>query len=256
LRWRLIRDRTSDPTINLAVEEAILRSRRDERCRDTLRVWRSDRSVVLGCHSELRTEVDAEACRRIGVVILRRISGGGTVYHDLGNINYSVTIKEQSAGANCDVLNGYQPVTDAILKGLEGLGIRAESDGCNAIFLNRKKIAGMAQHRFYDVALIHGTLLVSSDLETLSKVLLRPKHAVTNVSVERPRVVTVQDVEDAIVEGFRKTFKKDLDSAQISEHEIELVHKLVAMKYRREDWNIGTDQMVSLADFSNIKGLS
>jgi len=251
LKWRLLREAATDPAANLAVEEAIVRSRRDDRCVDTLRVWRNNRSVILGCHSNVRDEVDLEVCDRMGIKILRRISGGGAVYHDLGNVNYSIIMKERSRICH-DVLEAYRECSTAVLRALTLLGISGEFVEPNAIFSCGKKIAGMAQHRFYDVLLVHGTLLVNSDLGALSKVLLRPRHEVTNISVHLPRCVPEENVEDAIIAGFRETFKADLDFGELSPYETEIAHKLAAMKYRAENWNTGIDRMLRIEDISNL----
>ncbi len=252
MRWRLLLDRTSDPTINLAVEEAIVRSRRDGLCPDTLRVWRNDASVILGCNSKVDDEVDLEACRRIGVRVLRRTSGGGAVYHDLGNVNYSVVAKEEHINPSYDILDTYEQFANAILSGLTFLNINAEFRQPNAIFLNGRKISGMAQHRFYDVILLHGTLLVNSDLQALSSALLRPKHEVTNVSREVCGYLSATMVEETIVAGFGQVFHIQFDIGTLSPYESRLAEELLTMKYATEKWNLRTDEELTVEGISSI----
>ena len=252
MRWRLLQDSTLDPTINLAVEEAIVRTRTDGLCPDTLRIWRNDRSVILGCNSNVQDEVNMQVCKRMGIRVLRRTSGGGTVYHDLGNINYSVIMKEERVNPNHDILNVYQQFAKAILYGLALLNVKAESQHPNAILLNGKKISGMAQHRFYSVILFHGTLLVNSDLELLSSTLFNPKHEVTNISREVPGCPPNEAIEEAIVAGFRESFQIQFDLGTLTPYESRLSDELVTMKYGTEKWNLHTDEELTVEEMSHI----
>jgi lipoate-protein ligase A len=252
LRWRLLLDRTSDPTINLAIEEAIVRSRRDSLCQDTLRIWRNDRSVILGCNSRVHDEVDLEVCKRIGVRILRRTSGGGAVYHDLGNVNCSVVVKEEHMHPNYDLPDTYEQFAKAVLKGLSFLNVKAEFRKPNSIFLNGRKISGMAQHRFYDVILLHGTLLVNSDLQVLSSTLLHPKDEVTNSSREASGYLSEAMVEEALVAGFREVFRINFGIETLSPYESRLAMELVAIKYATEKWNLRTDEELTVEGMSSM----
>jgi lipoate---protein ligase len=239
--WRLLLDSTSDPSVNLGVEEAIVRSRKDELCPDTLRIWRNDRSVILGCNSNVQDEVNMQVCKRIGIRVLRRTSGGGAVYHDLGNYNYSVIMKEKHANPDHDVLDIYEQFAKAILNGLALLNVKAEFQHPNSILLNGKKISGMAQHRFYNVILFHGTLLVNSDLELLSSALLNPKHEVTTISREGLGCPSSEAIEEAIIAGFRTTLQIQFDIGTLTPYESRLAEELVAMKYGTEKWNFDSD---------------
>jgi len=241
LSWRLLLDSTLDPSVNLSVEEAIVRSRRDEFCPNTLRIWRNNRSVILGCNSNVQDEVNMQVCKRIGIRVLRRTSGGGAVYHDLGNVNYSVIMKEKDVNSNHDILNVYGEYANAILNGLAFLNVKAEFQHPNSILLNGKKISGMAQHRFYDVILIHGTLLVNSDLELLSSALLNPKHEVTNISQEGPGCPSSEAIQQAIIAGFRTSLQIQFDLGTLTPYESRLTEELVAMKYGTEKWNFDSD---------------
>jgi lipoate-protein ligase A len=240
-KWRLLLDSNSDPAVNLAVEEAIVRSRRDDFCPDTFRIWRNDRSVILGYNSSLQDEVNMHACKRVGIKVLRRTSGGGAVYHDLGNVNYSAIMKEKHVNPNHDILDVYGECAKAILNGLTFLNVKAEFQHPNSILLNGRKISGMAQHRFYDVILFHGTLLVNSDLELLSRTLLNPKYEVTNISEEGLGCPSSEAIEEAIIAGFRKTFQIQFDVGTLTPYESRLAEKLVAMKYGTEKWNLDSD---------------
>jgi len=244
-----------DPSVNLAVEEAILRSRRDELCPDTLRIWRNDRSVILGCNSNLHDEVDMQVCRRIGIRVLRRTSGGGAVYHDLGNVNYSVIMREKHVIPNHDILDIYGEFARVVLKALALLNVKAEFQRPNSILLNGKKISGMAQHRFYDVILFHGTLLVNPDLNLLTSTLLNPKHEVTSISREGHGCPSDEAIEEAIIAGFRTTLQVQFDIGPLTPYESTLAEELVAMKYGTEKWNLGSDVELTTESIAHMPDL-
>jgi lipoate-protein ligase A len=238
MKWRLILDSSVNPARNLAVEEAIVRSRKDGTCRNTLRIWRNNNAVVLGCGNDVREEVDLKACKQMGAMVLRRISGGGAVYHDLGNINYSAILNQQAFREKNDVHGLYETFAEVILTGLNSLKIRAKFIQPNNILLNGKKISGMAQHRFYDVILIHGSLLVNSDLQVLSSILRNPKYEVTNLSREVGELKSNEDVEQAIMTGFRKSLHLTFNLEELTPYELRLAHELNAVKYSTENWNL------------------
>jgi lipoate-protein ligase A len=244
-----------DPSINLAVEEAIVRSRRDDLCPDTLRIWRNDRSVILGCNSNIQDEVNMQLCKRIGIRVFRRTSGGGAVYHDLGNVNYSVIMKEKHVSPAHDIVGVYGEFANAILNGLSLLNVKAEFQRPNSILLNGKKISGMAQQRFYDVILFHGTLLVNSDLELLSSTLLNPKHEVTSISREGHDCRSNGAVEEAIIAGFSRTLQVQFGTEALSRYESRLAEELVAMKYGTERWNLGSDAELTIESVAHIPDL-
>ena len=255
MRWRPLLDSTLDPSVNLGVEEAIVRSRRDELCPDTLRIWRNDRSVIVGCNSNVQDEVNMQVCKRFGIRVLRRTSGGGAVYHDLGNVNYSVIMKEKHVNPNHDTLDVYGEFARGILKALALLNVKAEFQRPNLILLNGKKISGMAQHRFYDVILFHGTLLVDSDLKLLSSTLLNPKHEVTNISREGHGCPSNEAIEEAITAGFRTTLQIWFDAGTLTPYESRLAEELVAMKYGTEKWNLGSDAELTSESIANMPDL-
>jgi lipoate-protein ligase A len=232
-----------------------VRSRRDELCPDTLRIWRNDRSVILGCNSNVQDEVNMQVCKRIGIRVLRRTSGGGAVYHDLGNINYSVIMKESDVNSNHDILDVYGEFGKAILNGLAFLNVKAEFQHPNSILLNGKRISGMAQHRLYDVILFHGTLLVNSDLELLSGALLNPKHEVTTISREGLGCPSCEAIEEAIIAGFRTTPQIQFDIGTLTPYESRLAEELVAMKYGTEKWNLDSDVELTSESIAHMPDL-
>lgn len=222
----------------MAVEEAVLRSRRDDLCLNTLRIWRNDRCVIAGCHSNVRDEVNLEACKRMGIKIVRRTSGGGAVYHDLGNVNYSVILKPESMSSVFDVPGIYKMFSDVVVKGLKKLTVKAEFHPPNLILLNGKKISGLAQHRFYDTILFHGTLLLNSGIDAISMALQNPKHEVTNISTELSGTLSLEDVAEALAGAFQDLFDLEFDRGELDGFEVVSTKKLHDIKYGKDNWNL------------------
>ena len=240
--WRLVNDHTTNPKMNLAKEEAILRARQEDACLDTLRFWMNERSVIIGCFGDAKREVDLEMCRRNGVDLVRRISGGGAVYQDLGNLNLSVIAKSSLIKLPDDVLKIYEFISNPLKTALLNMGVEAEFHPPNSIFSNGRKVSGLALHRLYDTWLIHGTLLIDVDLSTLCKVLLRPKAPVANITDLAPQKLTVDDARLALANSFRKFLDIDFEEKGLSEDELTQAENLLQLKYSRQNWNMQDEE--------------
>ena len=153
---------STDPYYNLAVEEYLLRYT-DE---DVFMLWQNDKTVVIGKNQNAYAEVDLAYAEKNGIRIARRLSGGGAVYHDMGNLNYTF-ITSRDRAAVLDYAYFTRPVIDA----LASLGVRATISGRNDLECEGKKISGNAQYAWQNRVLHHGTLLFSTDKEMLSRVL-------------------------------------------------------------------------------------
>ena len=155
---------TTNPHYNLAVEEYLFRHEKDDVCM----LWQNAHTVVIGKNQNAFAEVDIDALQRDGVYLARRITGGGAVYHDLGNVNFSF-ISAQSGETGLD----FAKFTAPILKALASLGIHAELSGRNDLLLDGQKFSGNAQYSANGRTLHHGTLLFDADLTVLPRY-LRP----------------------------------------------------------------------------------
>lgn len=168
--WRLSRLEVNDAFTNMAVDEAIMTARIEERVPNTLRFYRWKPSAVsIGRFQDVFNEVHVENCKGHGVDIVRRITGGGTVYHDFeGEITYSVVVKEEDLGTQ-DMVVAYNTICNGLIEAAKILGINANFDlgyprNCPNIAIDGKKISGSAQFHKGGVLLQHGTLLLDVDL--------------------------------------------------------------------------------------------
>ena len=151
-------DTTTDPRWNLAVEEYLL----TQRSEPFFRLWQNADSVIIGRHQNAYAEIDLDYVRAHDIPVVRRMTGGGAVFHDLGNVNYSFfDLKERR-------------FTDVILEALKELGLEGRCEGRNDLTLEGRKFSGTAICRHGGRVLEHGTLLFNASYERLSAV-LRPR---------------------------------------------------------------------------------
>jgi lipoyltransferase/lipoate-protein ligase len=252
--WRLLSLETNDAFMNMAIDEAILNARIAGRVPSTLRFYRWQPSAVsVGKNQKPEDEVYLDACRRLGVDVVRRISGGGTVYHDFeGEVTYSVTAKVSDLGTN-DITSVYAQVYEAITDALRLLGIPADfssgdAKNCPNLTVSGKKISGSSQTISRGVVLQHGTVLRSVDLPKMFT-LLKLKNAsctqaldiakrkITSIQNELGHEVTPETVANALAQGFRAILKIQLEPGELSPYEVELAQKLCKEKYATAEWN-------------------
>lgn len=157
----LIKNNSNDPYFNLACEEFLMQTAEQ----DIFMLWQNRPSVILGVSQNAFSEVNIPYANENKITVARRITGGGAVYHDLGNINFSFIVDEDST--DIDFKRFLCPIVDA----LGSLGVEAEINGRNDIVVNGLKISGNAQCHKYGKILHHGTLLYSTDKEVLTSVL-------------------------------------------------------------------------------------
>ncbi len=247
MRWRLLID-PGDVFWQMAVDEALLELRRRDRSPSTLRLYIiSPSAVTIGYFQKIREAVDLEYAEERGIPVVRRVTGGGSVYHDEnGEVTYAVIAKVGELPA--DVVESYRAICSGLVEALKELGLEAEFVPINDVVVGGKKISGSAQLRRGDAVLQHGTLLYATDLETLARVLKAPKEKlaekgvrsiyerVTTVSKELGREVSRDEVVEAMVKGFSRALGVELEPGSLTEEEVELARRLEA-KYRSREWN-------------------
>lgn len=248
-KWRLIDMRIENAPTQMAIDEAIAMARLKHDTPNTIRVYRWQPSAVsIGYFQSIEKEVNLEACEEYGVDVIRRITGGGAVYHDYGGeITYSLVAPESHPKMPRDILESYKEICGAIINGLGNLGVEAEFVPVNDIGAGGKKISGNAQTRRHGVVLQHGTVLVDSDIKRMFEVLRVSKakisdkliaaveERVTNIRRYLDREVSFNEARNALVKGFEDSFDIELEPGQLTTEEEELVKELHA-KYSSHDW--------------------
>ena len=230
---KYLRLSTTDPYYNLAVEEFLF-SHTDE---DVFMLWQNASTVVIGKNQNAYAEVDLDYARTNKIKIARRITGGGAVYHDLGNINYSY-ITSQS---NISALD-FETPSRAMIAALASMGIDAALGGRNDILVGDKKISGNAQYSSNGRILHHGTLLFDADGSVMERVLRVDKEKLTShgVSSHKSRVANIKSIlqSDISVEDFISTLEKHikayLDPDKLTLPNSSVINELAARNASKE----------------------
>lgn len=231
--------RSTDPYYNLAFEEFVFTRVREE---DVFLLWRSTPCMVVGSYQNICREVRPVKLWRMGVPVLRRISGGGAVYHDLGNLNYSC-ITRQEGGVDYD--KSLAPVLEA----LNGIGVPARKSRTSDIAIGEEKISGSAQRSAGGRLLHHGTLLFDADLAALEEISVRGKSDCVQTKGTQSAICAVTNIrphlaEDMTVEEFRRRLLERMvpdtgDRRELTEEQVREVCRLRDEKYRSWEWTWG-----------------
>jgi lipoate-protein ligase A len=252
--WRLLPLQTDNAFMNMAIDEAILTARIAGQVPNTLRSYRWQPSAVsIGRNQNPEAEVYLDACKRLGADVVRRVSGGGTVYHNFeGEVTYGVIAKTTDIGS-ADITTVYAKIYEAVKDALRLLGITADfssgdAKNCPNMTVNGKKISGSSQTITRGIVLQHGTVLRSVDLPKMFT-LLRLKNAsctqaadigkrkITSIQNELGHSVMPETVANALAQGFRAMLKIQLEPGELSPYEVELANRLCKEKYATKEWN-------------------
>ncbi len=230
-----------DPYFNLAAEEYLLKCFQE----DFFLLYRNRPSIVVGKHQNTLAEINFDFVQEKGIVVARRISGGGTVFHDMGNLNFAF-ITHGKEGEMVDYPRHTQPVIDA----MKSMGLDVSLGKRNELLLGSYKISGTASHVFKRRSLHHGTLLFSSRIEDLSDALKVQADRFNDRAVKsvRSKVTNIQDhlVEKMELEDFQNQLLgfifNSLDNAssyQYNDQDMNEIQRLSDSKFSTWEWNFG-----------------
>lgn len=252
----LIDARTLDPDHNLALEEYVFTSL--PRDKEYLILWQNDNAVIIGRHQNTLAEIDENYVRSHGIRVVRRMSGGGAVYHDLGNLNFSFIV--DAAGSQVDL----ERFCLRIALALRELGLDARLDGRNDILAEGCKISGNAQYMKEGRVMHHGTLLFDSNLSVLSKA-LKPdpeKIKAKGVKSVRSRVANIRSLlkQDMTLDQFRDHLARYLLGAdgvryELTRADLDAIEAIRKERYGTWQWNYGASPSCDLQRGGRIEGV-
>ncbi|MCK4920100.1 MAG: lipoate--protein ligase [Bacteroidales bacterium] len=236
-----IQNKNTDPYFNLAAEEYILKNFQD----DCFMLYQNENSIIVGKHQNTLSEINLDFVNENDIKVVRRISGGGTVFHDLGNLNFSFFM----SGEDGKLVN-FKKYTRPILEFIQNSGIEAEFGKRNDLVIDGKKISGNAEHIWKKKTLHHGTILYSSELSHLSSALkVNPlKFADKSVKSVRSRVTNLCDylpVKMDISVFSEKLMTHIMEKYSVgelydfSERDIKEIKALKNKKFVSWEWNFG-----------------
>lgn len=247
---------TTDPAFNLALEEYVFEKM--PRDREYFLTWRNDNAIIVGRHQNTAAEINEEFVKEKNIKVVRRLSGGGAVYHDLGNLNFTFIVDAQP-GQKVDMRKFCQPIADTLCS----LGANATVDGRNDILIDGKKVSGNAQYVRQGRVMHHGTILFDSDMSVLGQALIPDpaKQQAKGVKSVRSRVTNVRQClsHDMTLEEFRDILSKSLmaegfERYELTEADIAAIEEIRQNRYAQHDWNYGFCEPGTLTRKKRIEG--
>ena len=238
-----LRMESTDPAFNLALEETLFNTLSPENPGIFL-IWRNEPSVIIGCHQNTAEEVNAAYCREHGIHVVRRPTGGGAVYHDLGNVNFSFLV-----WVDKNRLSGFEEFMKPMVEALRDIGVNAAYTSRNDITVDGRKVAGTAQRRSGQRMLHHGCVLVDVDTSALAGALTvdLEKFRSKGVASHRARVANLREFlpaglsreEDLALVDNAMTRRRAQEERTLSPELREKAEALAELRYRSWDWNWG-----------------
>lgn len=248
----------TDPSVNLALEQYIFENldRDSEYCM----LWQNDNAIIIGKHQNTFAEIDRQYVADHGIRVVRRLSGGGAVYHDLGNINYTFIAGDNNGGAF-----DFSTFCAPVLKVLKTLGAQPEINGRNDMTINGRKFSGSSQYMRWGRVMHHGTILFDSNLETVQRALSVPKDKlqskglpsvksrVTNVKPHLSREVTTKEFFFILRDFLFREY--GLVPYELTEKDWKAVRELRDAVYACWEWNYGRSPSFAIVKERRVEGV-
>ncbi|MGG1632173.1 lipoate--protein ligase [Rossellomorea sp. NRS-1567] len=239
----------TDPRINLAIEEYALKNL--DINESYLLFYINEPSIIIGKNQNTIEEINTDYVEKQGLHVVRRLSGGGAVYHDLGNLNFSFITKDDG-----ESFHNFKKFTEPVVTALHKLGVKAELSGRNDIIAEGRKISGNAQFSTKGRMFSHGTLLFDSEMENVVSALRVKKDKIESKGIKsiRSRVANISEFlsEKMTIEHFRSTLLdyifdgSDVEEYVLTEEDWKNIHELSKERYQNWDWNYGKSPKFNL----------
>ena len=230
---------STDPYFNLAAEEFLVQNLSEE----VFMIWRNHNTIVVGRNQNTLSEIHYDYVKEHDIQVVRRMSGGGTVFHDMGNVNFTFIVNSG------DDFNNYRRFCEPVIGFLKTLGVTATLSGRNDILVDDKKISGNAQYMYKNRVMHHGTLLYAASQDRISEALkvsedkIKSKgiksvrSRVTNIGSHMETPISVEEFVEKFVDYMVKNIP-DCKYYDLAQNEAE-IRKLREEKYATWEWNYG-----------------
>ncbi|HEO8421470.1 MAG: lipoate--protein ligase [Niallia sp.] len=240
----------TDPRINLAIEEYALKNL--DINETFLLFYINEPSIIIGKNQNTIEEINTEYVESKGIHVVRRLSGGGAVYHDLGNLSYSFITKDDG-----DSFHNFRKFTEPVVQALKSMGVNAELSGRNDLLAEGRKISGNAQFSTRGRMFTHGTLLFDSEMDHIVSALKVKKDKIESKGIKsvRSRVANITEFlpKKISIEEFRRLLlsylfdgEENVQEYVLTEEDWEKIHQLSKERYQNWDWNYGKSPKFNL----------
>ena len=239
---RYLESPSRDPYFNLALEEYVFE--RMDKSKSYFLLWQNDNTIVVGKYQNTAEEIDQAYVDAHGIRVARRLSGGGAVYHDKGNLNFTFVVDQGSNPAfNFKIF--VQPVVEALAR----FGVHAEFTGRNDLTIDGMKFSGNAQYARHGRLLHHGCIMLDSNLTSVadalrvkaakfdSKAVKSVRSRVTTINAHAPAPISMEDFKRALKECAMAS--GELEPCTLTEEDLAAIRKLRDEKYATWAWNYG-----------------
>ena len=251
---RFLRNTCTNPYYNMAFDEYCLESLPIDE--PVFYLWQNRPAVIVGFNQEVNTEVNLDYLKANDIALVRRVTGGGAVYHDLGNLNYTIV------GRSEDLERDYPEYASLMMKALQALGIPATLSGRNDILVKGKKISGFAKRVSRNRLMVHGTLMYDVNLDNLTQVLnpSSTKLQSKGIASVRSRVANLHEYlpEIADIQSFSQRLEDILScnhkdaEYKLSEDDLAHIQKLTEEKFATWEWNYGRSPKATLTHSARL----
>ncbi len=251
-----IENNCTNPYFNLASEEYLVKNCKQE----VFMLWRNAKAIIVGKHQNTLSEINHNYVKQHQIDVVRRLSGGGAVFHDLGNLNFTFIMNGED-----EHLIDFKKFTLPIIEVLQNLGINAKFEGRNDITINGMKFSGNAEHVFRKRILHHGTLLFASQMNDLhealksnplkfkDKAVKSVRSRVTNISDHLKKPMNITQFRDLIMQFIMNKYN-DCTLYHFTNDDKKHINKLVEEKYQTWEWNFGYSPKYNFTKSVKTKG--
>lgn len=248
-KWRLLVTGDNTGAMNMAIDKAILVAHSKKKVLPTVRFYEwNPPAISIGYFQSLKEEVDIDNCKNLGVDYVRRITGGGAVFHE-SELTYSIVISESHPQIPKNIMESYGRICGGVIKGLKNLGINSEYKPINDIIAKGKKISGNAQTRKMKTVLQHGTVIMDVDVDKMFSILKVPNEKIRDklIADVKERVTSVKHIlgnkisfdtaAEAMKKGFEEEFNVELVEGSLTKEEIGLSKEFERDCFSKQEWN-------------------
>lgn len=256
---KFIENTSIDPHYNLAFEEYIFKNL--DFNEEFVLLWRNGPSIIIGKNQNTVEEINMDFVKENNINVVRRVTGGGAVYHDLGNLNFSFIAK---ADKNDKI--DFKTYNVPIIKALEKIGVNCELSGRNDLVIDEKKFSGIAQSIIKGRVLNHGTLLFDSKIDSLSKALNVKRDKIESKGVKsvssrvtniKPYVkddIDVLEFKQVLLKNIFEYFNEPIEIYELSDEDRKNIQRMVDERYGTWEWNYGKSPKFNFKGYNRFEG--